>query len=262
LNHSRFPNTLIRLALPAALVALWEGLVHFHVLNALLFPPPSRLLTAAIVMTESGELPRNLFATLVRGTIGFVTGSAAGLLCGLLMGASRVFRVSLEPLVSALYSSPKLTLLPMLMLLVGVGEPAGIILIAASCFTMTSIHCLDAVRNLNRAYVDLAANYGASRGAILRRVYLPGCLPEILTGLRLAVGRALVVTISVEMLASPNGLGSLIWLSWQTLMTEKIYVAALICAAAGALLHYLALWAETRLVPWKAVESQTFSAST
>lgn len=202
-------------------------------------------------MIRVGELPRHVLASLIRATTGLATGGLAGLLCGLLMGASRVVRIALEPAVSALYTLPKIALLPMLMVLLGVGEPAGIVVIAASCFTMMSIHSLDAVRNLNRAYVEMAVNFGAGRMAVLRRVYLPACSPEILTGLRLAAGRALVVTISVEMLAAPDGLGSLIWLSWQTLMTEKLYVALLTVSAAGFALHYTGHWMEAMLVRWK-----------
>ena len=225
--------------------------MHFEFLNRMLFPPPSRLLQVAAQMIRVGELPRHILASLIRMTTGLLTGSFAGLLCGLLMGSSRLVRIALEPAVSALYTLPKLALLPMLMVLLGVGEPAGIVVIAASCFTMMSIHSFDAVRNLNPAYVEMALNYGAGRMAVLRRVYLPACSPEILTGLRLAAGRALVVTISVEMLVAPDGLGSLIWISWQTLMTEKLYVALLTASAAGFALHYTGRKLERMLVRWK-----------
>jgi ABC-type nitrate/sulfonate/bicarbonate transport system permease component len=245
-------TTALRAVLPLSLLALWEALVHFKFLNRLLFPPPSRLFQVALQMIRAGELPRHLLASLSRLGIGLAAGSVAGLLCGLLMGSSRTVRIALEPVVSAFYTLPKLALLPMLMVLLGVGEPAGIVVIAASCFTMLSIHSLDAVRNLNRAYVVVAVNHGAGRAAVLRRVYLPACAPEILTGLRLAAGRALVVTISVEMLASPDGLGSLIWISWQTLMTEKLYVALLAASATGLALHYAGRSLEAMLVPWKA----------
>jgi len=257
LRQQSLRNAVLRAVLPLSILALWEALVHFEILNRLLFPPPSRLFQTAAQMVRDGELPRHVFASLCRMMVGLVTGSLAGLFCGLLMGSSRLVRMSLEPVVSAFYTLPKLALLPMLMVIVGVGEPAGIVVIAASCFTMMSIHSRDAVRNLNRTYVETAVNYGASRAAVLRRVYLPACSPEILTGLRLAAGRALVVTISVEMLAAPDGLGSLIWISWQTLMTEKLYVALLTASLAGLALHYTGRWVEAMVVPWKAAESRT-----
>lgn len=251
----RVLDVLLRVAVPLSITTLWEVLARFDILNRLLFPPPSQLIVMAIQMTRSGELPHHLMASMFRMTAGLATGGFAGMLCGLLMGSSRSVRISLEPGVSALYALPKVTLLPMLMMLVGIGEPAGIVVIAASCFTMMCIHSLDAVRNLNPAYVEIAVNHGASRMAVLRRVYLPGCLPQILTGLRLAVGRALVLTISVEMLAAPDGLGSLVWLSWQTLTTEKLYVAVLTASFIGVGLHYGGRWFEGLLVPWKSTEA-------
>jgi ABC-type nitrate/sulfonate/bicarbonate transport system permease component len=191
----------------------------------------------------------------MRLAVGLAIGSGAGLFCGLAMGASRTVRRSLEFILSGLYSTPKLALLPLVMLLVGVNESAGIILIAASSFSIMAIHCLDAVRNLNRAYVDLARNYGAGASAVFFKVYLPGCLPQIFTGFRLAVGRALVMTISVEIIIASKGMGSLIWMAWQTFTPEKLYIAVLVIAGTGALLHYALLWFEKMLIPWKASDS-------
>jgi len=242
----------IRLWLPLLLLATWQVLAQFGILNPLLFPPPSKLLAAAARMWGTGELTGHLRASMMRMAAGLAIGAGAGLLCGLGMGASATVRRSLELLISGLYSTPKLTLLPVVMLLVGVGPKAGIILIAASSFSMMAIHCLDAVRNLNRAYVDLAVNYGAGRRAIFFKVYLPGCLPQIFTGFRLAVGRALVMTVSVEMIIATNGMGSMIWTAWQTFTTEKLYVALLVIAGTGALFHYALLWFEKILIPWKA----------
>jgi ABC-type nitrate/sulfonate/bicarbonate transport system permease component len=241
-----------RLWLPLLLLAAWQVLAQSGILNPLLFPPPSKLVAAAVRMWGTGELGGHLRASMVRMLAGLSIGAGAGLLCGLGMGASSTVRRSLELLISSLYSTPKLTLLPVAMLLVGVGQKAGIILIAVSSFSMMAIHCLDAVRNLNRAYVDLAVNYGAGPGAIFFKVYLPGCLPQIFTGFRLSAGRALVMTISVEMIIATNGLGSMIWMSWQTFTTEKLYVALLAIAGTGALFHYALLWFEKILIPWKA----------
>ena len=242
----------IRAWLPVLLLAAWQILAQLRILNPLLFPPPSKLLVAAGLLLRSGDLSAQLRVSLLRLAAGLAIGSGAGLFCGLAMGASRSARRSLEFIVFGLYSTPKLTLLPVVMLLIGVDNKAGIVLTALTGFGLMAIHCVDAVRNLNRAYVDLAINYGAGRRAVFFKVYLPGCLPQIFTGFRLALGRALVMTISVEMIISSNGMGSMIWKAWQTFTAEKLYVAVLVIAGTGALFHYALLWFEKLLIPWKA----------
>jgi NitT/TauT family transport system permease protein len=219
-------------------------------LNALFFPAPSVLLSSGWEMLKSGELAVQVGATLSRMLIGSAIGMFGGLTCGLLMGAVGSVQRSLKPIVSALNSTPKLALLPMLMLFVGVGETARIVPIALTCFIVLAMHGLDAVRSVNRAYVELARNYGAGGRAMLRRVYLPASLPQVFTGLRLALGRALVLTVSVELVSSTNGIGSMIWMAWQTFSTDKLYIGVFTAAAFGALFHNGLEWLEARLIPW------------
>lgn len=248
--RKRLRNIVLALWLPVSVIALWEVLASQRAVNMLFFPPPSEVLSAAWGMMKSGEFGAQLGATLWRMLTGAVIGTLAGLACGLGMGAFDPVRRSLEPVVSALNSTPKLALLPMLMLFTGVSETARIVPIALTCFITLAIHGLDAVRGLNQAYVELARNYGAGRRAMLRRVYLPASMPQIFTGLRVALGRALVITISVEIVSSTTGLGSMIWMAWQTFSTDKLYIGVFTAAALGALFHNGLEWLETRLIPW------------
>jgi ABC-type nitrate/sulfonate/bicarbonate transport system permease component len=236
--------------LPVLIIGLWQVLASRRVLNPLFFPAPTEILAAGWTMLRSGELGAQVGATLLRMATGSAIGALCGLACGLAMGVAEPVRRSLEPIVSALNSTPKLALLPMLMLLTGVGETARILPIALTCFIVLAMHGLDAVRGVNQAYVELAHNYGAGRRAMLRRVYLPASLPRIFTGLRLALGRALVITISVELVSSTNGLGSMIWMAWQTFSTDKLYIGVITAALFGALFHNGLERIETRLIPW------------
>lgn len=236
--------------LPVVVLSLWQVFASRGILNALFFPAPSALLSAAGEMLRSGELGAQVGTTLSRMFLGTGIGVLGGLACGLLMGAVGPIQRSLEPIVSALNSTPKLTLLPMIMLFTGIGETARIVPIALTGFIILAMHGLDAVRGVNQAYVEMARNHGAGRGALLRRVYLPASLPGIFTGLRLAVGRALVITISVELVGAQNGLGSMIWMAWQTFSTEKLYIGVICSATLGALFHNGLRMLETRLIPW------------
>ena len=237
--------------LPVLLAAVWQWASTHDVLDPLFFPPPSALLGTAERMLASGELARNVGITLARALGGFGLGATAGLATGLLMGASSRLRRSTEPTLSAFYAAPKLSLFPMLLLLFGVGDTAKVMLIALSTFILVAFHALDAVLNINTAYVHMAENYGAGGLALLRHVYFPACQPQVFTGLRLALGRSLVSAISVELISSSNGLGSMIWLSWQTLATDRLYVAIVVAAALGWVMHTAVRRLESRLIGWK-----------
>ncbi len=236
---------------PLAGLALWQTAAWAGLLSPLFFPAPSTLFSSAAAMVRSGELPRNAAATLARTMGGFLVGAILGLAIGLLMGGFAKVRQSLEPMVSALNATPKLILLPLLMLLVGIGETARLSLVALTALVIVAIHAFDAVRQIHLAWVELALNYGASRWALFGSVYLPACLPQVFTGLRLALGNALVIAVSCELVSPSTGLGSMIWLAWQTFSTERLYIAILATAILGGVLHESLKVLERRVVPWK-----------
>lgn len=240
---------------PVALVILWQLASSASLVSPLFAPAPSVLIRSAAGMIASGELPASVGATLARTAGGFVIGAAAGLAIGLLMGtAPRVFR-SIDPIVSALNATPKLILLPLLLLVLGLGERPRLALIALTALVIVAMHMADAVGQIRPAWVEMAVNYGADRRALVRDVYLPACLPQVFTGLRLALGNALVIAVSCELVSPSTGLGSLIWLAWQTFSIDRLYVAILVTAMLGALLHTALRLAEKRLVPWKVQDS-------
>lgn len=238
-------------AVPAMLAVLWQVAVTAKWLNPVLFPPPTAIANTAWRMTASGELPLQVFATLGRVAIGVFWGGLGGLMAGLLMGMSAPFRQLFDPMVSALHATPKLTLLPLLMLFLGVGPAAGILLIAIVAFIFVAVETLAGIRHLDGHYVEMARNYGAGRRALIWRVYLPGSLPHIFTGFRLAFGRSLVTAVSIEMISGPDGLGTMIWLAWETLRIERLYVGVIVAAALGTAAFRAAHLVERSLVQWK-----------
>jgi NitT/TauT family transport system permease protein len=106
------------------------------------------------------------------------------------------------------------------------------------------------VRQISRAHFEVAESYGASPARVLARVVLPGSLPMVLAGLRLAANIALVTVIAVEMISTDLGLGARVWLSWQVLRTEQLYATLLAIGLLGIALNAGLQWLERRLVPW------------
>ena len=240
-----------RIWLPLAALALWQLAADAGLVSALFAPAPSVLVRSAATMLWSGDLLATVGATLARTVGGFLIGSTLGVAIGMLMGRKpRVLR-TLDPIISALNATPKVVLLPLLLLVIGPGEPARVILIALTVLVIMASHTADAVRHIRRTWVEMAVNYGADRRSLLREVYMPACLPQAFTGLRSALGNALVIAVSCELVSPSSGLGSLIWLAWQTFSLDRLYVAILTTALLGALLHETLRLAEKRLVPWK-----------
>jgi NitT/TauT family transport system permease protein len=232
------------------LLACWEALSEFHVLDPLFFPPPSVLLGTLGSLTMSGELGHQIVRTLERTMVGFGVGVVAGVIVSVILAVSVTLRRATHPLISALYSMPHLTLLPMLMLLLGVNNVSRVLLVVLTTALVMVIQTSDAIRGINRDYVDMAVNYGAGTLTVIRKVYLPACLPQIFTALRLAFGRALVLTISLELLSCDDGLGSMIWNAWQTFAIEKLYVSIALAGVLGVTFQGLFQVLEKRLVPW------------
>jgi NitT/TauT family transport system permease protein len=227
------------------------GGVGFSLGEPLLFSAADEVLATALSMTADGELPRQLGATLGRWMYGVAIGCLAGLLLGLAMGVSEGSRRAFGPLVAALYSTPKLALFPLVMLLLGIGNASKVALIAMVGLIFLATQTLDAIRSVDRAYLESARNHGAGPWAVVRRVYIPATLPQIFTGLRIALTRSLVVAISIELVSGADGLGAVIWLAWETLTTDRLYVGVLLAAGLGVLVHAGLGRLERALVPWR-----------
>jgi sulfonate transport system permease protein len=237
---------------PALCLAVWEAAVRLSLLSHLFFPAPSELVSTLADMIVSGEMAQRLIYTLTRAGTGFAIGAALGILCGAAMGASTLIRRALDPFVSALYATPKLTLLPMLMLIVGPGEMARQVIIAATVFLVVVMNTVDGIRSIPPHLLEMAENYGASRSLLFRRVYLPASAPHVFTGLRLGIGRAVVIAISVELVVGGTGIGNLVWTAWLTFSPERIYVAVILSALLGLAVNQGLKGIEARMIPWKA----------
>lgn len=237
---------------PCLLLAGWEVSSSRHWINPFFFPTPSRVLATALEMLAVGEVAKVLSATLIRWAGGAAIGVVLGVVGGVVMGLSTTGRRTLLPLVSGLYSTPKLTILPLLLLLMGIGNAPKVTLVALVAFIFLATQTHDAIRSVRPGFVEMARNYGAGRRALLRKVYLPAALPQIFTGLRIACARSLVVAISLELVSGTDGLGALIWMSWQTLATERLYVGILLAASLGVFMHRGLAALEAKLVPWRA----------
>lgn len=228
----------------------WEFISRSGRVSALFFPAPTTIAATLVDMTLSGELAEDFFPTLKRVLSGFVIGGGAGLLLGLSMGWSIRLRTALDPIIAALHPIPKISLLPIFLIIFGFGETSRIVMVSVSAFFPMLINSMAGVLQINPTYFEVAKNYGASHWKIFRRVVLPGSLPLVLTGARLSLTIALVITIVIELRFGNVGLGTVIWLAWETLRTNNLYAVVAVLAALGMSFNISLLWLKKYLVPW------------
>ncbi|MFH1680972.1 MAG: ABC transporter permease, partial [Candidatus Eisenbacteria bacterium] len=233
-------------------MGVWEVLSRLEILPPLFFPPPSSVAIALGKMFVSGELGRHLEGTLSRVALGFLLGGIPGFFLGMWMGWSRGARRVLDPLVAALHPVPKISILPIIMIVLGIGAASRIFVVGVAAFFPMLINTMEGVRQIHPIYFEVARNYGGGPLQILWRVVVPGSLPFVLAGIRLALNVALGLTIAVELVAAENGIGSMIWLAWQTLRVEDLYAGVVLAAVIGIGIRLLVQFLAARFVPWQA----------
>jgi NitT/TauT family transport system permease protein len=244
-------ETWIRIASPIALVLLWELVVRLRLLDPLFFPAPSWIAQTFVDYARSGELLSNGWITLQRIVFGFLLGAIPGIAIGLLVGANRWAAAAIDPVVSLLYPIPKLAILPLVLLIFGIGEESKHVLIAIGVFFIMLINTESGVRQIDPIYLDVARAFRIRPLSFYRRVVLPGAMPNIFTGLKLSIGVAVVLAVAAEFTAAKSGLGYTIWNGWQTLQVEKMYVALVLVSLMGFALAALLEYCERFAIPWR-----------
>lgn len=231
-------------------LAVWERLARAGGISTLFFPAPSAIARMLIQLLFSGELAMHTTATLSRLFVGFALGGLPALLLGLTMGWSRRLRAIVDPLIAAAHPIPKIAILPLIMLIFGIGETSKVVVVAIAAFFPILINAMAGVQQISPTYFEVAQNYGFNGVKVFTRVVVPGSLPMVLTGIRIALNTALLITIAVELVAANEGLGDLIWFAWQTLRTEQLYASLIVVTALGAGFNFFLQRLTAYLVPW------------
>jgi NitT/TauT family transport system permease protein len=170
---------------------------------------------------------------------------------GLLMGMLRPVRDAVDPYIAFIFPVPKIALLPFLLIILGVGEPAFVLTGAISAFFQIVISTTAGVQTMDPRLLEAGRNYGAHGARLFRKVILPAALPSIFTGLRLGLGLALIAIVVVEFIAARSGLGHLVYRHWQMLSTVEMYCAFVLVGALGLLLTRGLSALQRRVLVWQ-----------
>ena len=232
-------------------LAVWEVLARAGLLPAFFFPAPSIIAGTLVKLLVEGGLVTDLAATLRRLVLGCLLGAVPAVVLGFGMGLCRGLRAAVDPLIASAHPIPKIAILPLVMIIFGMGEASKIILIGLGVFFPLLINTVVGVSQISPIYFEVADNYGAPPFKIFTRVLLPGCLPMVLAGVRLGVNVALLLTIALEMVTARDGLGASIWMAWETFRTEQIYATLVVIALLGVSFSLVLRSLASRFVPWQ-----------
>ena len=221
------------LLLPALLLLLWYIAVERQWVSPQILPPPSLVLESFTLYARDGLLSEALLISLERVVLGSAAGIALGLAFGLLIGLSPTAKAYFWPMFQAIAQVPVLGWIPLLMMLVGIDEALKILVIAKAVWVPMTVNTVAGIQNIPPSYLEVARVYGLSPWQRLRLVVLPAALPSIFTGLRFAMTKGWIALVTVELLASSEGLGYLMVDARQMFQLDVVIVAMLIIGLVG-----------------------------
>lgn len=234
-----------------ALVAIWQAATMIGNISPTFLPSPARVGRALWLMAESGELGRHLSASLTRIGWGWLFGTLFGVAVGVMIGLFTVARSVGTPLVAALYPVPKIALLPLFILWLGIGEPSKVATIGLSVFFPTVIATYAGVDGVPRNLIRMAQSFNVPLWRIVWSVLLPGALAGMLAGFRISIAAALLVLVAAEMIGAQFGLGAFLILTGNMLQTDKLMAGVVVLSAIGLTASWIVTLIERRVLHWR-----------
>jgi sulfonate transport system permease protein len=214
-------------------------------------PTPAQVLTEAIRLLQSGELLGNLGVSLIRVLKGLAIGLSIGLVLGLFAGLARLGEDIIDAPVQAVRMLPHLALVPLFIIWFGIGETSKISLIAIGVIFPLYINVFHGIRGVDERLVESARSCGLGRLGLIRKVVLPGALPQILVGLRQSLGIAWLSLVVAEQSATSSGIGYLINQATQFMRTDTVFVVLVVYALLGLGTDLLVRTVERRALSWR-----------
>ncbi len=248
---ARNENALIGTAAMLVFLAFWEMSVALAWVNPLFTSSPSRILRAGYEMFADGSIYEHIQVSAFEFFVGYGAAIIIGVPLGILMGWYSRVNAVLDPFVSALYATPRIALLPLVMIWFGIGVMSKIAIVFLGAIFPILVNTITGVRTINADFVKVARSFGSNDRQMFLTVALPSSVPLLLTGLRLGLGHALVGIVVGEMYGATHGLGFLIATAGARFQTDKVMVGIILIASAGVAMTELLRRIERRFERWR-----------
>jgi ABC-type nitrate/sulfonate/bicarbonate transport system permease component len=234
----------------ALLMAAWEAAARAELLNPLVVPPLSRILTVFWELLVSGQIPVQILVSMKRAASGYFLAAGVFISLGILMGLFERIRLGLEVVVEVLRPVPPPVIIPLALLIFGLEDKMKIFVIFFSCAWPILLNTIDGVRNIDWVLVNTAKTFRLTRWQTIRRVVLPAASPQIITGLRVSLPIVLILVVISEMVGSTDGIGYFILDAQRRFRVTQMYAGMLALAILGYVLNQLFNLLHRRLLPW------------
>ncbi len=241
----------VRVLALLGLVLLWEAATRTGWVSSLFLPSPLGVLGEGYDMARSGQLLVHLLTSLQRLAWGFGVGAVAGISVGVAVGFFSLADALVQPIIAATFPIPKIALLPLLILWLGIGEASKVAVVALGVFFPMAINTYAGVRQADPLLIRAAVSFGAGPWSVIRKVVLPSALPMIFAGLKLGAGIALLLLVAAEQIAADAGIGFLILQSGNLMETTKLMIGIVVLSLMGVLSHWALAGLERAVVRWR-----------
>ena len=248
---ARAQNLGLALIVPAALLGLWQLAASREWVSPQILPAPTIVWATFLDLVHTGEIGDNLLISLGRVAYGFSAGAAIGIALGVTMGLSREFRAYVYPTFNLLAQIPALGWIPLLMMFLGIGETLKIVIIAKAALVPVGINTMQGITNIPESYFEVGRAYRFNRWQTLRKIVLPAIVPSLFNGVRYGLMIAWISLVTVELLASSEGIGFVMVYARQLFQLDVVIVSMFVIGAVGLTFDRLLAVAEGRLLRWR-----------
>ncbi|GGO87876.1 ABC transporter permease [Wenjunlia tyrosinilytica] len=245
-------GALTKTAAVAVVALLWEVAPRLGWVDRTFLPPLSQVVKAWLDLLSSGQLATHVEASLVRSLSGFGLAVAIAVPLGLLIGWYRPVADLLNPLLEVFRNTAALALLPVFVLILGIGETSKISIVLYACAWPILLNTVSAVRTVDPTLVRLARSMDLSAPRVFQKVILPAAVPTVFTGIRLAGAVSILVLVAAEMVGAKAGLGYLINASQFNFAIPQMYAGIITVSAIGVVFNQLLVSLERRFTRWRA----------
>lgn len=239
----------------AIVMALWAAATNLGWIQPLFLPSPQAVWQQFIEVSQDGFADATLLTHLgwsaMRVFGAFALAVVTAIPVGVLMGVNRVVRGIFDPIVEFYRPLPPLAYLPLVVIWLGIGESSKIMLIYLAMFAPLALSARAGVRAVAIEQIHAAYSMGATRSQVLWHVIAPAALPDILTGMRIAIGFGWTTLVAAEMVAATAGLGFMVLSASKFMVTDVVIMGILVIGALALAFDMLMRWMEAKLVPWK-----------
>jgi len=230
---------------------LWEASVRLGFLKSSLISSPTGVIAAAITDFGNGSIQPHIGTSFLEWLVGFAAALVIAIPLGFALGSFRRAEFLVDPLLAALYATPTVALVPLIILLFGVGIQSKFAVVFLEAWVTLTVSTINGVQAADKRWLDIAQSFRASKWLTFRSVTVPSSIPFIITGIRIAAGRALVGVVVAEFIASNVGLGFYISVNGSFLNASRVMLGILLIGGFGIFVGEMIRRIERRFEAWR-----------